>query len=132
MEPYIYEFKTLPNLPPIPETPYKIKEPNVQEDFTTLTIHLGPDSYHRISPNYRRIYYVGNGIKKSPGHPLGNQQWVRQLPFYNAIHTMKNIEVYVHDNYSLQHLGVYRVRNIYKQMSDEGFTYFAVRLDAFP
>jgi len=88
-----------------------------------------PDSYHRISANSAIIQYVGIGTLKSPGHPIGNQQYYRQDPFLNTWGAAKPICVLRQQSDGEVYLmGNYKVRGLRKRMGNEGFAYFHAEL----
>jgi len=105
---------------------------NIGDDglISSLKITDAPESYHLIKNGGRFVYYVGFGRLRSPGHPASTQQYNRQEPFLNSMQAETIIPVLhaVSKNKRVNLLGNYVVKDIYKQVSYEGFAYFHIRL----
>lgn len=102
--------------------------------ISSLKITHAPEMYHEIKHGGRFIYYVGFGRMRSPGHPSSTQQYYRQNAFLNSIRAANVIPV-LHafgKNKRVSLLGNYVAKDIYKRVSNEGFSYFLVRLQAIP
>jgi len=102
--------------------------------ISSLKITEAPESYHEIKHGGRFVYYVGFGLLRSPGHPASTQQYYRQNAFLNSIRAANVIPVLhaVGIKKRVRLLGNYVVKDIYKRVSNEGFAYFQVRLQAIP
>jgi hypothetical protein len=99
----------------------------------SLKITENSESYHRISANAAIIQYVGVGALRSPGHPSGNQQYIRQGPFLNSWSAANKICVLRQfTNGTVCLMGYYKVRGLRKYMGNEGFAYFLAELIRIP
>jgi hypothetical protein len=84
------------------------------------------DSLESIERGGQIVKVLGKGIMKSPGHPAGNQQYHRQLPFlkfaceFPYLFPIFNIETTKKVNL----LGLYRLLNYKIKLSNEGFRYY--------
>jgi hypothetical protein len=102
---------------------------NNQKGIIALQIIDNNRSYNVISQGGRVVKYVGYGILSSPGHPNSNQQWHSQEPFNISLEKAMLIPIFRKDIYSnIQFMGYYRIKNIIKKMSLEGFSFFQVIL----
>lgn len=92
-----------------------------------ITDHTG--SYDRITLNGKFVYYVGRGIKPSPGHPGANQFVHKQRLFYRSMELQNEFPI-LHKlkQGGVELLGKYKVKDVRKRVSDEGFSYFEVKL----
>uniref|UniRef100_A0A6C0DQZ8 YDG domain-containing protein n=1 Tax=viral metagenome TaxID=1070528 RepID=A0A6C0DQZ8_9ZZZZ len=97
--------------------------------ITSLKLTDHADSYNQCTNLGRVIYYVGEGRRKSPGHPAGNQMENRQVAFRQSWH-LQNLIPLLHkrSDGSVVLLGYYRVSGMRKRMGNEGFTYFEFEL----
>jgi hypothetical protein len=86
-----------------------------------------PDSLEKIERDGQIVNIIGKGIMKSPGHPAGNQQYHRQIPFLE--HSSKKpylFKVYNKDTLGrIEYLGEYRILRFKIKMSFEGFRYYS-------
>ena len=102
---------------------------NIHDNDIYLKITNHRNSLNRIIQSSNVIYYVGEGHKKYPGYPSGNQMYNRQVPLLTKL---KN-DYYIHvfnktaEN-TVCYLGLYSLMNFKKRMSFEGFTYFELKM----
>jgi hypothetical protein len=102
---------------------------NIADNDIYLKITNHPKSLNRIIQCANVIYYVGEGCKKFPGYPSGNQMYHRQLPLLNQL--KKDYYVHVFNKTAenrIYHLGLYSLMNFKKKESFEGFTYFEIKM----
>ena len=106
------------------------KEINSDEiGITSLKLTDHADSYNRYTNGGRTIYYVGEGRRKSPGHPAGNQMQHRQEAFSKSWALQTSIPVlHKRSDNTVTLLGYYRVASMCKRLGNEGFTYFVFEL----
>lgn len=92
-----------------------------------ITDHVG--SYDRITMNGKFVYYVGRGVKPSPGHPGANQLFHKQKLFYRSMELQNEFPI-LHKlkKGGVELLGRYTTKDVRKRVSDEGFSYFEVKL----
>lgn len=102
---------------------------NEQDGISSLKITDHAGSYDRITLGGKFVYYVGKGIKSSPGHPGANQLETKQRMFYRSF-TLQNEVPILHKSKrgGVELLGYYKVKDVRKRVSDEGFSYFEVKL----
>jgi len=97
--------------------------------IASLKLIFKENSYNEILQDGRIIKYVGQGLQLRPGHPAANQQWQNQEPFRIS---MKNTIVFPVLFKSkagfITLMGKYKIIDIIKKMSFEGFTYFHIIL----
>lgn len=101
---------------------------NIPDNDIYLKITNHPKSLNRILQSGNVIHYVGEGSKKYPGYPSGNQMYCRQIPLlnkisYNYVHVFNKIS----EN-KVIHLGLYTIMSFKKKESFYGFTYFEIRM----
>ncbi len=86
-------------------------------------------SYDSLQHGGNIINFVGIGPKRSEGRPSGNYNSMRQNPFYHTRESRKAFPVLVKNNAGLiVCLGIYEIVDITKKVSNEGFSYFNIRL----
>lgn len=86
-------------------------------------------SYDSLYHGGNIINFVGIGPTSSNGHPSGNFNSKRQNPFYYTQESKKAFPVLVKNVAGLiVCLGIYEIKTITKQVSNEGFSYFNIRL----
>jgi len=95
--------------------------------FIKITNH--PKSLNKILRTGNVLHYVGEGCKKFPGYPSGNQMYFRQLPLLKKLRNDNYVHAFnkTSDN-RVVYLGLYTLMNFIKKESFEGFTYFEIRL----
>lgn len=100
-----------------------------EEGLTSLKLTDHKGSYNRYTHSGRVIYYVGEGRRKSPGHPAGNQMENNQELFRQSWN-LQNLIPMLHkrSDDTIVLLGYYRVSGMCKRMGHEGFTYFEFEL----
>ena len=86
------------------------------------------NSYHKIYQKGRIIHYVGVGKLLNHGHPAGGQQWLSQEIFHSSWSKGVNIPIFRKINGLVEYMGLYRIKDIVKKLSMEGFPYFHVIL----
>lgn len=98
----------------------------IPDDLKCLTIAHCKGSYEAFTQNGRVLYCIGQGRKRSPGHPGGHQILENQVlltvsgqRLYPAFHIFSNYIVY---------MGNYRLLSFKKTMSFEGFMYYEYKL----
>jgi hypothetical protein len=97
----------------------------IANDDICLEITDHPKSLNQIIRNNAIIYYVGKGLKSSPGYPSGNQMLYNQLPLLHKFIKDYHVKVFqkkVDDR--VYYLGSYNLLRYRKKMSFSGFTYF--------
>jgi hypothetical protein len=85
-----------------------------------------PDSLEKIERDGQIVKVLGKGVMKSPGHPAGNQQYYRQLPFlqHSSIKPYLSL-IYNKDTFGrIEYLGQYKLLSFKIKMAFEGFRYF--------
>jgi hypothetical protein len=102
---------------------------NIPDGDIYLKITNHQKSLNKILQCRNVIYYIGEGHKKYPGYPSGNQMYYRQLPLLKKL----KYDYYVHafnkigDN-RIVYLGLYSLMSYKKKESFEGFTYFEIKM----
>jgi hypothetical protein len=84
------------------------------------------DSLEKIERDGQIVKVVGKGIMKTPGHPAGNQQFSRQVPFFVEITKQPYLfPIYNKDTAGhIEYLGQYRYLQYKIRMSFVGFRYY--------
>ena len=86
-----------------------------------LTIAHCKGSYESFTQNGRVLHCIGQGRKRSPGHPSGHQNLAKQIlltgnqRLYPVFHIYKTY---------VEYMGNYRLISYKRTMSFEGFLYF--------
>lgn len=90
-------------------------------------------SYNYTKCNNKLIYMVGIGPKISPGHPSGHQTWNTQDIILTSYANLNKIHIIHENEYGImKYFGVYRINEISRQISDEGFVYCQIKLQKEP
>lgn len=93
--------------------------------ITSLKLFFQEKSYNEVLQDGRIIKFVGQGLQLRPGHPASNQQWQSQEPFRISMKNMLIFPVFFKSKGGLITLmGKYKIIDIVKKMSFEGFSYF--------
>jgi hypothetical protein len=102
---------------------------NIQDNDIYLKITNHSKSLNKILQSGNVIHYVGEGCKKYPGYPSGNQQYCRQIPLINKLSYNNYVHVFnkISEN-KVIHLGLYSFMNLKKKESFYGFTYFEIKM----
>ena len=95
---------------------------DIKDNIRYLTVTHSKDSYEYFTQNDRILYTVGQGRKRSSGHPSGHQHYSQQV----LINTTYQDEYPVFRIFSdaVQYMGNYRLISYRKTNSFEGFMYF--------
>ena len=113
----------------LPGAPEKWINGSDTEGVTSIKIRYAPGSYDRVVMEGKFVYCVGNGMKSSPGHPSANQLEYRQRIFYKSYILQNEIPVlYQTAIGGVKLLGFYKLNDVRKRVSDEGFSYFEMKL----
>ena len=85
-----------------------------------------PNSLETIERDGQIVKVLGKGLMKSPGHPAGNQQFSRQIPFLQeSAKEPYLVPIYNRDIADrIEYLGQYRLLNLKIKISYEGFRYY--------
>ena len=98
---------------------------SIPDTLKCLKIVHDKGSYESFTQNGRILYCVGQGRKKSPGHPSGHQAMSKQIllngnqRLYPAFRILSNC---------VEYMGNYRLVSYKKAISFEGFLYFEYKL----
>ena len=104
-------------------------------DFYKLTEHYitiidHPDSLEKISQDEMVVTLVGNGVKNTPGHPMGNQCMERQVSFLKYVGRYPYMVPIFRESRKkkIQLLGYYTYIGYEKKLTTTGFAYFEFKM----
>lgn len=90
-----------------------------------ITIGHSKDSYESFSHGGNVLLCIGQGLKRSPGHPSGHQSLETQMLLKSSQHLYPTFRIY--SNY-VEYMGTYRLISYSKKMSFQGFMYYEYKL----
>ena len=90
-----------------------------------ITIGHSKDSYESFSHAGNVLHCIGQGRKRSPGHPSGHQSLEAQMLLKSPQHLYPTFRIY--SNY-VEYMGTYRLISYSKKMSFQGFMYYEYKL----
>lgn len=97
----------------------------IAHNTTCIVVRPSKDSYEYFTQGTRVLVCVGQGRKKSPGHPIGHQHISQQVIISSNQQVFPVFIAY--DNF-VEYMGNYRLLAYKKAISNEGFVYFEYRL----
>ena len=95
---------------------------------TCLEIAQCDGSYEYFSQNNRVLHCIGQGPRRSPGHPSGNQRESRQCFLHGPSSLQAIYPVFRIFANCIEYVGNYRLLSWKKKISFEGFIYFEFTL----
>ena len=95
-----------------------------------ITIIDHPESIEKVSMDEMVVTFIGNGVKKSPGHPSGNQSIERQLTILKLVGQYPyTIPIFRESlDKTIRLLGHYSYIGYTKKVSFSGFVYFEFKM----
>lgn len=100
---------------------------SIAENTTCIAIHQCADSYERFTQGGRMLICIGQGYKKSYGHPSGNQHFGQQKLLTGKYRQHQYPVFKIFSNY-VEYMGNYKLVSYKKTISFEGFVYFEYKL----
>lgn len=97
----------------------------VLDTTTCIIVRPSKGSYEYFTQGNRVVVCVGQGRKKSPGHPIGHQHISQQVILSSS---QQVFPVFIHYDTVVEYMGNYRLLSYKKVISNEGFVYFEYRL----
>lgn len=105
----------------------KINNKRSSKSSRSKSSHL--ESYNEVLQNGRIVKFVGIGLSLRSGHPNSNQQWSSQEPFRFSWEKNLSIPLLLKaEDGIVKSMGTYKITDIVKRESFEGFTFFQVNL----
>jgi hypothetical protein len=106
-----------------------IEKLNFAQEIFIVKVTDGPESIETMRYDKNLVKIIGTGLKKSPGHPSGNQHISNQNHFFWSLATYNQIPV-LHKNLdgNVEFLGYYRHLDTKIKISFAGFRYFEFTL----
>ena len=90
-----------------------------------ITIGHSKDSYESFSHAGNVLHCIGQGRKRSPGHPSGHQTLEAQMLLKSFQHLYPTFRIYSNH---IEYMGAYRLISYSKKMSYQGFMYYEYKL----
>lgn len=103
---------------------------DIPHSMLCLTIYEAKYSYEYFTHNGKTLYCIGQGPKRSHGHPSGNQSISQQI-FLNGTANQYLYPVFRIFSNCVEYMGNYRLVSFKKAVSFEGFAYFDYKLFRF-
>ena len=100
---------------------------NIADNTTCLAIHQCAESYERFTQGGRILFCIGQGYKRSYGHPSGNQH-LGQQKLLTGNHRQQQYPVFKIFSNCVEYMGNYTLITYKKAISFEGFVYFEYKL----
>jgi hypothetical protein len=101
-----------------------------QTGLSSIKLTVNPKSLDRLSPNLKTVYYVGKGLKGSPGQPVKSQEAMDQQLFYRSLYTKNPVAVLVKVKTGMViFLGMYRVTSVrLVPLGNKEIEYYQIKL----
>jgi hypothetical protein len=99
---------------------------DIKDNIRYLTVTNSKDSYEYFTQNDHILYTVGQGRKRSSGHPSGHQHYSQQVLLNGK--DQDEYPVFLIFSDAVQYMGNYRLISYRKTISFEGFMYFEYKL----
>ena len=95
-----------------------------------ITIIDHPGSLEKVSSDEMVVTLIGNGVKSTPGHPMGHQCMERQAPLLQFLSRYPYMVPVFHEsqNKSIRLLGYYTYIGYTKKLTSTGFAYFELKM----
>ena len=92
-----------------------------------IAIGHSKDSYESFSHAGNVLHCIGQGRKRSPGHPSGHQSLEAQVLLKRTKYQHLYPTFRIYSNY-VEYMGAYRLISYSKKMSFQGFMYYEYKL----
>ena len=99
---------------------------NINDTVRYLTVFHSKESYEYFTQNGRILYSVGQGYKRTSGHPSGHQYFLKQILLNSKYQS--DYPVFRIFSDAVEYMGNYRLLSYKKKMSFEGFMYYEYKL----
>ena len=100
---------------------------SIQPNLKLLLIAHCKGSYESFTQNGRVLYCIGQGRKRTPGHPSGHQNLSNQILLKKS-ETQRLYPAFRIFPNCVEYMGEYRLVSYRRTMSFEGFLYFEYKL----